>query len=170
MSSEQDQALVILETALWRIGHRGDCDYYDEKTRPNPCDCPHCVSRAALAAAKGWRFHGALYERTQRGHWPREVKMHAAWVKLATSQNPDYLLTSILQDKQVPSSRDWYVATSVIQWLATNVGMTVLEAAGFKYQQEDQDRADGDLFRRRQEREANDRAREKTLGEKDDQP
>lgn len=33
--------------------------------------------------------------------------------------------------------------------------MTVLEAAGFKYQQWDQDRADGDLLDRRMEREGN---------------
>jgi hypothetical protein len=52
----------------------------------------------------------------------------------------------------VPSARDWYVATSVIQWLATNVGMTVLEAAGFKYAQEEQDAA-VQTFKRRQENE-----------------
>jgi hypothetical protein len=108
----------------------------------------------ALQAAKNWRFCGALWERTQSGHCPREAKMHEAWMKLATSNGgggPDHLLAQILKDDQVPSARDWYVATSVIQWLATNVGMTVLEAAGFKYQQWDQDRADGELFHRRQE-------------------
>ena len=170
MSSDQDQALLILETALWRIGYRGDCDYYDEKSRPNPCDCAHCISRAALAAAKSWRFHGAFHQRTLGGHWPREVKMHAAWVKLATAQDPDHLLTSILQDKRMPSARDWYVATSVIQWLATDVGMTVLEAAGFKYQQDDQDRADGELFRRRQEREENERRRDNKIHAPEEQP
>ena len=82
--------------------------------------------------------------------------MHAAWMKLATSnRDPDDLLSKILKDDRVPSARDWYVATSVIQWLATNVGMTVLEGAGFKYQQWEQDRADGELFKRRQDREDN---------------
>lgn len=156
MSSDQEQGLRILDNALWRIAHRGDCEYYDD--RPKPCDCPRCVAIAALEAAKNWRFHGALYERTQSEHWPRETKMHAAWMKLANGSgragnDPDQLLTQILKDDHVPSSRDWYVATSVIQWLATNVGMTVLEAAGFKYQQWDQDRADTELFHRRQERE-----------------
>ena len=75
-----------------------------------------------------------------------------AWMKFASSQSPDHLLTQILQDDRSPSARDWYVATSIIQWLATNVGMTVLEAAGFKYQQWDQDAADAALFRGRQER------------------
>lgn len=161
MSQDQDQGLRILDNALWRIAHRGDCEYYDdEKNRPKPCDCPRCVAIAALEAAKNWRFHGALYDRTQSGHWPREAKMHAAWMKLANrsgggGNDPDHLLSQILKDDHAPSARDWYVATSVIQWLATNVGMTVLEVAGFKYQQWDQDRADGPLFERRQEREAN---------------
>ena len=162
MSSDQDVALRILDTALWRIAHRGDCDYYDEKNRPTPCDCPHCVARAALEGAKNWRFHGAHHARTQSGHWPREAKMHAAWMKLANGNQggPDHLLAkAILNDDSAPSARDWYVATSVIQWLATNVGMTVLEQAGFKYDQWDQDRADGDLFKRRQERDQNDAKR-----------
>ena len=154
MSNDQEQALRILDNALWRIGRRGDCDYEgDEKNRPKPCDCPKCIAIAALEAAKNWRFHGAHYERTQKDHWPREAKMHAAWMKLATSnRDPDDLLSKILKDDQIPSARDWYVATAVIQWLATNVGMTVLEGAGFTYQQWEQDRADGELFKRRQER------------------
>lgn len=155
MSNDQEQGLRILDNALWRIAHRGDCEYYDvnDASRPRPCDCPRCVAHAALEAAKNWRFHGALHERTQYGYWPRETKMHAAWMRLATAgrEDPDHLLSQILKDEKTPSARDWYVATSVIQWLATNVGMTVLEAAGFKYQQHEQDRADADTFRRRQE-------------------
>lgn len=160
MSTDQDQNLRILDNALWRISReRGDCYYtdYSDKDKPKPCDCPRCVAIAALEAAKNWRFHGALYERIESGHWPRETKMHAAWMKLATAGrvDPDTLLTNILREEQAPSARDWYVATSVIQWLATNVGMTVLEAAGFKYSQFEQDMADGELFRRRLERESN---------------
>jgi hypothetical protein len=159
VSSDQDQGLRILDNALWRIAHRGDCEYLDEESRPKPCDCPRCVAIAALESAKNWRFHGAYYERTQKDHWPREAKMHAAWMKLATTQDPDRLLSQILKDEHLPSARDWYVATSAIQWLATNVGMTVLEGAGFKYQQWEQDMADGELFKRRQERETNDAKR-----------
>jgi len=160
---DQDQGLRILDNALWRIAHRGDCEYYDDaKSRPKPCDCPRCVAIAALEAAKNWRFHGSHYDRIGSGHFPRETKMQAAWMKLANgNQNgPDHLLSkAILNDDSTPSARDWYVATSVIQWLATSVGMTVLEAAGFKYQQWDQDRADGALFERRLEREAEDKKR-----------
>lgn len=158
MSTDQDKSLRILDNALWRIAHGGDCEYYDlaEESRPKPCDCPCCVARSALEAAKNWRFHGSYWERTQDSHWPREAKMHAAWMKLATSNQggPDRLLCQILKQDQA-SAHDWYVATSVIQWLATNVGMTVLEAAGFMYQQWDQDRADGELLSRRQEQEKN---------------
>jgi hypothetical protein len=157
MSNDQEQSLRTLDNALWRIAHRGDCEYYDDKDRPKPCVCPRCVAIAALEAAKNWRFHGSHYERTKSGTWPRETKMQAAWMKLASGHgraDPDHLLQQILNDDHVPSARDWYVATSVIQWLATNVGMTVLEAAGFKYQQWEQDPADGPLFERRQEREA----------------
>ena len=155
MSIDQEQGLRILDNALWRIANRGECECYDEASRQKPCDCSRCVAIGALEAAKNWRFHGALYERTQSGHWPRETKMHAAWMKLAGRSGPDHLLSQILKDEDecIPSARDWYVATSIIQWLATNVGMTVLEAAGFKYQQWEQDMADGDLFKRRQERE-----------------
>src|SRR5947207_5898364 len=150
MSIDQEQGLRILDNALWRIARRGDCEYYDSKERPDPCGCPRCVAIAALESAKNWRFRGALYERTQSGHWPRETKMHAAWMKLATQKlDPDELLTRILRDARAPTARDWYVATSIVQWLATNVGMTVLEAAGFAYQQWEQDRASSELFQRR---------------------
>lgn len=159
VSNDQEQGLTILDLALWRIAHRGDCEYYDcgQAERPSPCACPRCVAKAALEAAKNWRFHGVHHARTQSPNWPREQKMHAAWMKLVTSRpNPDALLAkAILNEDQPPSARDWYVATSVIQWLATNVGMTVLEAAGFTYAQWAQDQATGALFDRRQEREDN---------------
>jgi len=138
MSPDQEQGLRILDSALWRVAHENDCPYtFNEKERPSPCDCACCVAKEALAAAKGWRFRGAHYDRVRasRTSWPREAQMHEAWAKLMGSRNPDHSLARILRDDRVPSARDWYVATSVVQWLATNVGMTVLEAAGFKYQQ-----------------------------------
>ena len=160
MSADQEQGLRILDLALWRIAHRGDCEYYDdEQSRPTPCDCPRCVAMAALKLSKEWRFHGSHHARTQGTSFPREVKMQAAWMKLACGNQggPDHLLQrAILNDEHAPSARDWYVATSVVQWLATNVGMTVLEAAGFEYRQWDQDRATSDLLRQRAEREAPD--------------
>jgi hypothetical protein len=151
VSTDLEQGVRILDNALWRIVHeRGDCLYVDEdeKTRPKPCDCARCIAVAALEAAKGgWRFHGSHRDRLVQGGWPREEKIHAAWVKYATSRrDPDVILAQILgEDDQAPSARDWYVATSVIQWLATNVGMHILEAAGFKYAQYEQDVANARL-------------------------
>lgn len=147
MGLDQEQNLRIFDNALWRIVRQGECEYddVDVKARPCLCNCGYCVAVAALQAAKNWRFHGARWERTQSGQWPRETRMHAAWMKLAScsEESPDRLLTQILREEDlIPSVRDWYVATSVVQWLATNVGMTVLEAAGFSYQQWDQDRVD----------------------------
>lgn len=160
MSVDQEQGLRILDNALWRIARQHDCDYaLDEAERPTPCVCAPCVARAALRAARDWRFYGALWERTQSGQWPREAKMRAAWMKIMNDRGADRLLSQVLQEEESPSARDWYVATLVIQWLAAHVGMTVLEAAGFAYQQWDQDRADGELFRRRQEQDQNEAER-----------
>jgi hypothetical protein len=157
MSVDREQSLRILDNALWRIAHRGDCEYLDETEKSStPCECPRCLAIVALEASKNWRFQGSHHTRTQADEWPREKKMQTAWMKLALSNQggPDHLLSrGILNEVTAPSARDWYVATSVIQWLATNVGMTVLEGAGFKYQQWEQDAATGPLFNRRQERE-----------------
>lgn len=150
MSKELEHKVRLLDNALWNIARRGECEYQDfPKDAPKPCDCPVCVAKSALASAEDWRYIGALHERTTNGTWPREAKIHKAWKDLID----DFKLASILQEKTVPSARDWYVATSIVQWLATNVGMTVLEAAGFKYQQWDQDVADRELMQRRQDRE-----------------
>lgn len=152
MKNDQEQGLRILENALWRIANRGDCAYLeDEADRPTPCDCTICVAQAGLDAAKRWRFHGACQDRVEAhgSSFPREVKMHAAWVQVIGRQSPDRQLSLILKEEDPPSARDWYVATSVVQWLATNVGMAVLEAAGFKYQQWEEDRADASSTKRR---------------------
>ncbi len=156
-----EHAVRTLDNALWRLAHGRSCEYtYNEPRRPTPCDCQVCEAKAALAATRDWRYIGSHHARVTNGYNPREAKIHAAWKKLVDDQK----LAQILYDgpysggapshfMATPSTRDWYVATSVVQWLATNVGMTVLEAAGFKYDQWDQDRADLDLMRRRAERE-----------------
>lgn len=155
-SEEHEERMAMLEHAvrrldatLYDIAHRhGDCyDYDSRRAQGEPCDCPVCMARAALQAVADWRYggskerpanryHGAMAERLTNGHHPREVKMHAAWAK----DTDDFRLAAILRDKRpAPSARDWYVATSVVQWLGTAVGMGVLEAAGFKYTQWDED-------------------------------
>jgi len=156
-----ENAVRILDNALWRLAQGRSCDREGDEDRPLSCSCQVCEAKAALAATRDWRFIGSHHARTTSGHDPRETKIHAAWKKLMD----DRKLGQILYDGPCrggepaegvpcPSTRDWYVATSVVQWLATNIGMTVLEAAGFKYAQWDQDQADHDLMKRRQEREA----------------
>jgi hypothetical protein len=144
-----EQTIVALDMALYRIANGRDCDYFDTRDRPSPCNCPVCVARSTLERVKDWRYLGAHQDRVTSGHNPRETKIHAAWKELLD----DRKLAMILDQEIVPSARDWYVATSVVRWLATNVGMTVLEAAGFKYQQWEQDTANRELMRRRQDRE-----------------
>jgi hypothetical protein len=156
-----EHTIWLLDNALWRLAQGRSCDREYDKDRPSPCNCQVCEAKAALQATRDWRFIGSHHARVTSGHDPREAKIHAAWKKLMD----DRKLGMILYDGpyrggepaegiSCPTVRDWYVATSVVQWLATNVGMTVLEGAGFKYAQYDQDRADLDLMRRRQEREA----------------
>jgi hypothetical protein len=151
VSEALQRKVRLLDNALQFIARRGDCEYLDERDRPVPCECPVCVAKSTLEEARGWRYIGAKYERVTNGFNARETKIHAAWAKLAD----DHLLSQILCEERggtpTPTARDWYVATSVVQWLATNVGMSVLEAAGFKYSQFEQDRANYD--RQRQERE-----------------
>lgn len=80
-------------------------------------------------------FYGAHYEnvRESSASGLREAKMREVWIAFFSGKDPDRGLSLILGDARAPSARDWYVATSVIQWLATNVGMALLEAAGFRH-------------------------------------
>jgi hypothetical protein len=148
-----EQQIRILDAALTHIASRaGDCAYEGEpaRDRPRPCDCARCVALSAQEATKSWRFHGSHYARAMNpAAWPREAKMHAAW----SNKMDDHLLAKILREHEhdempAPSPRDWYVATSVVQWLATNVGMeSILAQAGFKYVQWEQDAAREGAFR-----------------------
>ncbi len=144
---------------------RHDCyDYFDDD---KPCTCPGCVAKRVLTEVHDWRyggsreepfrrFVGAMAHRITNGWNPRETKIHTQWAKRVSD---DYTLGLILSSDTTnsfnrkidwPSARDWYVATSVVQWLATNVGMSVLEGAGFKYTQWDEDRASYEAKRDRE--------------------
>lgn len=139
----------LMRTGLEAIA-RGDCEYLDapKDERPRPCDCPSCVARAALQVASEWRFQGALADRVRT--MPRERKIVAAWRKQLEQAGADRALGLVLSDRQqaganyvavaAPSVRDWFVASSVVQWLATNVGMEVLRQAGWEYRGWDEDR------------------------------
>ncbi len=136
----------------------------DGYAKTDPCGCRPCHVRRVLAEVHDWRFGGsreepsrrfvgAMFERTKDGWWPREAKIHQAWASYLTDRqggNPDLTFGRILSSSERPdwpSARDWYVATSVVQWLATSCGMAVLEAAGFEYAGFDEDRVAVDAKR-----------------------
>ena len=138
----QEKALRLMTLTLRDIAGSHDCDYADAgKDRPRPCPCARCTAAATLAmldeGPNNWRYRGAMGDRVRT--MPRERKMIESWRK----QVDDRLLGGILSERgmdsasfqcvAMPSVRDWFVATSVVQWLATNVGMEVLRQAGFEY-------------------------------------
>lgn len=137
------RSFVAMRNALRSIlFHNGDCCRVDEPDNPSPCECPTCLANAALAGEEDWRFMGRSPER--RDSMPREAALHAAWrhyfERSAGSANGttapmDELLAQILgfDDRDEITERDWYVATTVVQWLATNVGQCVLLDAGYAH-------------------------------------
>jgi hypothetical protein len=137
------RSFVAMRNALRSIVfHNGDCYRLDEPDRPLPCECPICLAKAALAGEEDWRFMGRSPER--RDSMPREMAMHAAWKHYftrsagsanGTSAPMDKLLAQILgfDDRDEITERDWYVATTIVQWLATNVGQCILFDAGYDY-------------------------------------
>jgi hypothetical protein len=146
-----EHAVRALDAALFDITIREDCFCEgDYRSTDDTNVCTLCTAKHALKLVADWRYDGSGGGRPEKnrhrssypdrtiegGHYPREAKMHAAWAKAVD----DFRLADILRDKRpAPSARDWYVATSVVQWLATSCGMAILEAAGFKYTQYDED-------------------------------
>lgn len=141
-----DRSFVAMRNALRAIvACNGECYRVDDPDNPLPCECPICLAKAALAGEEDWRFMG--YKPERRSSMPRELAMHAAWkhyfMQSAGSANGtaaplDNLLARILHgdergDRDTITERDWYVATTVVQWLATNVGQCVLFDAGYEY-------------------------------------
>lgn len=142
----------ILRTALAVIAATEDCGYLDvnRDERPDPCVCPPCTARRALAQVDGdWRFIGRGHERME--HNPRERRLVDQWRTMVEQSGGRFLLEQILgMDGEIASERDWYVATTIIQWLGTNVGMTILTGSGFQYHLWDKDREEHDKRERRE--------------------
>jgi hypothetical protein len=141
------RSFVAMRNALRSIiFHNGECYRQDEPNNTEPCECPICIASAALAGEEDWRFMG--YKPERRQSMPRELAMHAAWKRYftrsagaadGTTAPMDKLLAQILgnddrYDRDSITDRDWYVATTVVQWLATNVGQSILFDAGYKYE------------------------------------
>ena len=132
------RTLTSLRNALRSIVfNNGDCSRFDEPDDGTPCECPTCIAKAALAGEEDWRFQG--YNPARRKTMPREAAMNDAWRHYFMgsadgSTKADAKLSQILFGEESPNDvteRDWYVATTIVQWLATNVGQCVLFDAGY---------------------------------------
>lgn len=127
----------ILLSTLRAIATQNDC-YNDDGA---DCSCAVCHAKWAVDKVDSWRFEAALSSRLTDGLHPREARIIRAFHNYMRS-DPDGRLQQILKDKDHDvTRRDWYVATSIVQWLATNIGMSIVEEAGFKYTHYDEDRA-----------------------------
>lgn len=133
------RSFVSMRTALRSIlSNNGDC-YRQDEPNNGPCECPTCIAKAALEGEEDWRFIGHLPER--RNNRPRESVLHAAWKHYftqtagaadGTTKPMDKLLGQILGiEGDEVTERDWFVATTIVQWLATNVGQCVLSDGGY---------------------------------------
>lgn len=125
------------------IFFEGDCTRQDEPDRSMPCECAVCIAKAALEGEEDWRFQGRVTPR--RDSRPREVAMAAAWrhyfthsagIANRTTRPMDAIFAAILFGSEAShndvTERDWFVATTVVQWLATNVGQCILFDAGYE--------------------------------------
>lgn len=136
----------------------GGCDEMDT--------CRPCRAKQTLKDIADWRYDskfrstdppamfvttlikGSFHGRVECGWNPREAKIHAAWAEFFSAdwRHADRSLGMVLTEDRNgphdwPTPRDWYVATSVVQWLVTAVGSSILEAAGWTYNHYDEDRA-----------------------------
>lgn len=137
------RSFVAMRNALRSIlFHNGECYRSDEPREADRlCECPICIAKAALANEEDWRFMG--YSPERRFSMPRELAIVEAWKHYfkrsagranGTSEPLDGMLAQVLGvDADSVSARDWYVATTVVQWLATNVGQCVLLDAGYEH-------------------------------------
>lgn len=137
------RSFVAMRNALRSIlFHNGECERRDERRSTDQlCECPVCIAKAALANEEDWRFLGWNPER--RFSSPRELAMVNAWQHYfkrsggaadGTSKPVDAMLAKILGvDSDSVTERDWYVATTIVQWLATNVGQCILFDAGYEH-------------------------------------
>ena len=148
---EMRERIDHLESGLEHIAKEGDCSAYhdeDEEDSERPerhCTCDQCIAKRALRhrpTGYDWRYRGVLHGRVHCN--PREARMLRAWAdKVGDNELGNVLFPTggMYGPGSWPTARDWYVATTVVQWLATNIGMGVLEASGFHYTKWKEDHA-----------------------------
>lgn len=126
--------LAAADLALRAIANYADCMNQDYPDPEQPiCQCPVCIAKRTLASESEWRYVGN--HESRRSHNPREAAIADAWrryMKGPCSGTPDHKLASILGiDKVTP--HDWLIATTLVQWMATNIGSCLLYEAGYHY-------------------------------------
>jgi hypothetical protein len=129
-----DRRIANSDMALRIIASYGDCLHQDHQDPDEPiCQCPVCVAKRALESETEWRFIGNTESR--RAFNPREAAIADAWrryMKGIGTGTADHKLANILRFESV-TPRDWLVATTLIQWIVTNVGSSLLHEAGYRY-------------------------------------
>lgn len=123
-----------MDLALRAIANYGDCLHQDHPDETAVvCQCPVCVAKRALETETDWRY--ISNHEYRQGTNPREAALMAAWrryMKGIGDGAPDHKLRQILGFEEV-TSHDWLVAATVIQWLATNIGSSLLYETGYRY-------------------------------------
>mgnify|MGYP001560887655 FL=1 len=142
-TSPKEEDENVLRRSLRAIAQGGDCWGREED---GSCTCPVCEASFALEKVRSWRFEAALAERVTNGFHPAEARMIDAWRRAmhgGPEGDPDIRFAMVLKldGPTEVTRRDWYVATSVVQWLATNIGSCFIEQAGYQYLKYDEDRA-----------------------------
>jgi len=156
------ERMAMLEHTVEVLDHLAQSiAQWDCYSNEDDCTCEVCRAEHALASIRAWRFggstetpsrhflQGAMHYRTENGWNLRGTRIHRAWCKyMQGSYGADHTLGQILTDRRPgepdgirdwPTARDWYVATSVVQWLVTNCGSSILEQAGWRYQHFEED-------------------------------
>lgn len=114
---------------LWEVAYQ-DCIYAPNV--PDKCDCTSCVGKRALAAIEGLlypqvrslypeRFNTGFRERLYVEAWAKDNE-RKPWLNSGRG-----ILELLVKPLGPITQRDMDVATAVIQWLGTNVGMGFLK-------------------------------------------
>lgn len=126
-----------LESGLEFLRDRVSSCIDDGYQSDSPCGhCDYCTVNRLLKPEPyfEWRYRGYMHARIE--HNPRERRIIHAFAERVKDEE----FQLIMGTGNPVNARDWLVASTIVQWLATNVGMGVLEQAGFEYKRFEEDR------------------------------